>query len=158
MSKIDFETILDEVKTVMTANLNTRISAITAEKGSGVSLRTIDSAAYFLQTLDSRPAMFDPFVFYGISNIEGDGGHSATPMKLTMFCIIVCSDDGEDDQTARRMFRYQRALREIFEENFELPESSVKLSVSSLVPVEVTLLNTTQSHRAIGVELVADLG
>lgn len=158
MSKIDFETILDEVKAVMTENLNARITAITAEKGAGVSLRAIDAQAYFLQTLDQRPAMFDPFVFYGISDIKGDGGHSGTPMKITMFCIIICADNGEDDQTARRMLRYQRALREIFEENFDLPESSVKLSVSSLVPVEVTLLNTTQSHRAIGVELVADLG
>lgn len=156
--RYDFESICAEVKAIMVANLNTRLAAISTEKGDSIALRTVNAEAYFFQTLDQEPAAFDPFVFYGISEIEGEGGATQTPMKLKIFCVVICADEGEDEFTSNRMFRYQRALREIFEENFELPESQVKLVVSSLVPVEVKLLNSTQSHRAIGVELAADLG
>ncbi len=60
----DLENLLDDVKGIMTTNLNTKISAINSEKGDSTTLLTVDNSAYFLQELDNTSVNYNPFVFY----------------------------------------------------------------------------------------------
>lgn len=159
MARYDIESIMNEVKAVMTTSLNTRLASIDSEKADAITLKAVSLSSYYHQELNGGTINTNPFVFYGISDIQGEASiNGSTSTELTIFAILVLTDEGQDLAIANRMLRYQRALREIFEDNFELPESRVKLSITSQVPVEVTLLNSTQTHRAIGISLHADLG
>ena len=50
----DLELLMDDVKSILKSNLNTKISAINTEKSDSTTLLTVDNDAYFLQDLDHR--------------------------------------------------------------------------------------------------------
>lgn len=157
--KIDIETVLAEVLAILTANFNTRLAAITTEKADDITLAAIDSGAYFFQDLNGKTANFNPFVLYQVSSIEtseDEMGHTLTSLRLVV--AVVLADEGQDETVARRLFRYGRALREVLEENWELPKSAAKLSIISQVPIAVALTDSSELHRAIGVTLKVELG
>jgi hypothetical protein len=156
--KHDIETVCAEIKTVMLDHLNTKLLALDAEKADGVTLAPVDPEAYFFQSLNGRTTNYNPFIFFAIDEIAGVGGDSYTETELSVDVLAVLVDDGQEVDISARMLRYGRALREIFEENWQLPESGVKLIVSSQVPVSVQLLNSPEIHRVIGVKLRAKLG
>lgn len=158
--KTDVEDILDAVKLILTTHLNTKIQAINAEKADAYTLKEINDSAYFLQTMDAAQANYDPYIFYGVGEMADEpapypGGRTA--YRLDLDVLIVVADHGNDVNIGRRMLRYQRALKEVFEEHFdELPGRS-KLSVKSQVPVTIQLLNSSHRHRVVGVLLGTDL-
>ena len=47
MARFDFEDILDDIKTVLVANLNTKIGLLNTEKNDGISIPTIKDQAFF---------------------------------------------------------------------------------------------------------------
>lgn len=148
----DFETILDSVKIIMIDNLNNKLSEIEAEKDDDISLPEISASAYFLQSLDESAANFDPFIAYGIEDIETTsiGPHSAE--KLFISSVIVLTDNGRDEIN-RIMFRYSRALKEIFEENWQLIDSSTKININRSTVVPFKALDSSATYKAIGIEI-----
>mgnify|MGYP003661754413 FL=1 len=66
----DLESLMSDVETIMTTNLNTKIGDINTEKADSITLLTIDSAAYFMQDLDHESLNFNPFVFYSVEDID----------------------------------------------------------------------------------------
>ena len=157
----DLETLLDDIETLVKANLNTKIAAINSEKNDSISLATIDSEAYFFQSLDGKQINYTPFVAYGISNFDSpeDGGHyGAAEIKVSIDVIVCLEDVGQDVNITKRMLRYQRALKEIIETNFDGLTSGVKLSVQNQLPIDVALLNSSNMHKAIGITIHAILG
>lgn len=156
--KADFETICDEIKSILSSGLNTRLGVIDSEKDDGIELKEINSNAYFFQDLNGVTINYNPFLFYGLINVEGEGDLGHTPAKLEIFVAVAIEDRGEDISVSRRLFRYQRAVRELLEEGFDSLPSGAKMSVQSQVPVELRLMNTSFAHRAIGVIVTVDLG
>lgn len=148
----DFESILDSVKSIMVNNLNTKLTSIETEKDDDIVLPEISSSAYFLQSLDEAAANFDPFVAYGIEDIETTslGPHSAE--KLFISAVIVLTDNGRDEIN-RIMFRYSRALKEIFEENWQLVDSSTKINITRSTVVPFKALDSSATYKAIGIEI-----
>jgi len=158
MARHDFEEILDNVKTIISDNLSTKLTAITTDKGDSIVLPTLNSEAFFIQTLDERIANFDPFLVYGISNIENEsvsnGGH--TSQKIFIECTMVLADNGRSDIN-RIMFRYARALKEIFEENWQILDSSTRINVTQSNVVGFENLDSSATYKASGVELEINL-
>lgn len=157
-TQIDPEFIMAEILAVMQGGLNDRLSAITDEKDDDIDLAPIDEDAYFFQELNGKTVNFDPFVLYAIQSIKGEGSEGYTQTQLEIAVVVCLEDQGQDEAIGRRILRYGRALRQLFEDNFQLPESKAKVVVASQVPVEISLLNSSNSHRAIGVTLQVDLG
>lgn len=156
--RTDFETICDDVKTILAANLNTKLAAIDADKDDGIELDTISSSAYFFQDLNGVQVNYNPFVFYGLINVEGEGIYGATQSKMEMFIAVAMEDNGENVSVSRRLFRYQRAVREVLEEKFDSLPCGAKMRVQSQVPIELRLMNSSLPHRAIGLIVTLDLG
>ena len=154
----DIESLCDDIKTILTTNLNTKLTAINNEKADSITLATIDASAYAFQSMNGATMNFDPFIFYGVQDIQGEGGYGQTPMQVEVAVILCLSDQGQDIDITKRVLRYGRALKEVFEEHFGDTENSAKLSVQSQVPIDIKLLNSSNPHRAIGVTLRADLG
>lgn len=157
----DIEQLLVDIQDIMVSDLNTKILAINAEKDDDLTLRQIPRLAYFMQSMDERHANFNPFVYFGVESIEEDGsgtnfGHTAE--KVTIAVAIVVADEGSEVDMARKLFRYQRALKEIFEENFNSISEGVKIAVQGQVPIDLSLVNNDFKHKAIGVTLKVAMG
>lgn len=120
---IDSEVIVDEIKTILVAGLNTKIAAVEAEKvslGKGVSggLLPVPAAAYFVQTWDDKILLFKPAIFYGVEEIEPISIQGVTAQKVEIFIdvVLVASPNLLDD-VWRRINRYTRAVKEVMESN-----------------------------------------
>jgi hypothetical protein len=157
----DIESLLVDVQAILASNLNTKISAINSEKNDTISLGSIDSNAYFMQSMDAEQANYDPYVVYSVIDIDDEADRanfSRAVTNLQLAVVIVVSDEGNDVNISKRMFRYGRALKEVFTENFNSISEGVKLSVQSQVPVNLALINDSFTHRAVGVTLRASMG
>ncbi len=155
----DMECLCNDLKALLVASLNTKLAAIDAEKADSITLKQVPTGAYFFQELNGRTVNYDPFLLYSIENISGGTEQpSYSPMLVDIAVIICVEDDGEDIAIGNRMLRYHRGLKETIEENFDKTTGGIPFVVTSQVPVAVTLLNSSTSHRAIGVKLRANLG
>lgn len=152
MARSDFEDILDAVKTIMVDNLNTKLLSISSDKADSIVLAPIENAAYFLQSLDEEIANFDPFVAYGIMDINSKSLGPQTAETIFISVVIVMADNGINDVN-RRMFRYARALKEIYEENWHLVKigSKIRITRSTVVPFEA--LDSSATYKAVGIEI-----
>lgn len=152
----DFEQILDEVKAIMIANFNTKLTQITTDKGDSIVLPPVDTDAYFLQSLDEEAVNFDPFVAYGIEDIESNSNGHLTSEKIFITVAVVLVDNGRNDIN-RIMFRYSRALKEIFEENWQNHNTSTKINVNRSTVVPFQALDSSATYKAIGIEIEVNL-
>jgi hypothetical protein len=158
MSRYDIESLCDDIKAILVANLTAKIMALNTEKADTVTLADVSAEAYIFQSMNGVTVNYNPFIFYGVQEIDGEGGQSYTPSRVDVSVILVLEDSGEDIDIGRRMLRYGRALKEVFEEHFQDTSHGVKLTVQSQVPIEITLMNSSERHRAIGVLVRADMG
>jgi hypothetical protein len=157
MKKYDIESLLKDIEAVLSVNLNAKLTQIDTEKADGITLKPIDSRAYFLQELNSRVANYNPFILYGITNIEPRPQVGGTAAIFTVNVALVFADHGNDQHIVKKMLRYSRALKECIEEHFYLIKNSINLEVQSLVPGDFQRLNTSENYRVVGVDITATL-
>lgn len=157
MAKYDLENLLADCLGVVTSNLNTKLAAITSEKGDGLALETLDPAQIFFQDLNkSDAAASNLFLFYGIEDPQADGIGPATALRNELFFILVLKDTGETTVFMKRLLRYMRAMQEIFQDNYDKIPRVGKIAVSSLSPVSFTI-EGGGSFKAVGVKIRAIL-
>lgn len=155
--KIDIEYYLDQVESFVKANLNNKLSEIDTEKNDGITLKPINDKAVVFQTLNAFPVNFDPVLFYGIDSVQGESIESANEETYQIEISIILADKA-DKATEKKLLRYHRALKEIFQENyFKIGNTREKVRVTSLSPISFTLQNTTNPFRAIGVRIEVSL-
>jgi hypothetical protein len=154
----DLESLMVDVKSILTTNLNTKIGAINTEKGDSITLLTVDSSAYFLQDLDHASVNHNPFIFYSCEDIDGTGFGPNTPQEFIINIILVLADQSGYTDLATRMFRYSRALKEIFEENFSIKSNSNFISINVLAPIPLSTLNESREFRAVGLQIKSSIG
>jgi hypothetical protein len=147
------EKLTNDVKTIITSYFNTKLSEIDAEKADGITLTQLATSGIYLQELNGVTINADPFILYGIVDIKADGNGPYTQRTFQVEVVLVKEDTGEVLEAARLMYRYQRALEEIFEEHWTDNKNSAKLVITSLVPRAIPLMNSTHQHRACGVVL-----
>ena len=151
--KFDLECFFDNLEQFLKDNLNTRINAIDVEKNSGWTTENVDPEAYVFQSLDNLPVNFDPILFYGISQMPSKGIGPATAKNPRIEISVIKTDD-ESKTIGKKLLRYQRALEEIFEENFyKINNVRPKIEVSSLQPISFQMQNSSNQFKAIGIEI-----
>lgn len=160
MAKYDLETVLSDISSVVTSNIAAKISAINSEKNDSITLKDLDSNAVAIQSMDGKVLNYNPFLYVGIVNLDGEASprEAATLQKWDVAVLMVLSDEAQDVEIYKKMFRYQRVLQEIFEENFESLSGYSKLKVKSQTPIELALVNNSYSHKAIGVMVSGEIG
>lgn len=155
-TRYDLEMLLTDVLAVMTDNLNTKITSINTEKNDSITLSQVNSSAYFLQTMDAAQANFSPFILYGVEDILSVASGPGTA-KHYQLQVALLMENLDEPNIAKRMFRYSRALEEIFQENWHLLNNGIKLNIQSLVPENFVALNTTRPYHVVGLRLQAVL-
>lgn len=156
MARHDFEEILESVKQIIVDNFNPKLISITTEKGDSIVLPPVQDNAYFMQSMDDRAANHDPIMVYGIENIETVSIGPQSSEKIFISAVVLLTDNGRDDINLI-MFRYSRALKEIFEENWYIHNSSSKINVNRSTVVPFESLDSTATYKAIGVEIEINL-
>ena len=153
MSKLDLECWIDQIEAFLKNHLNDKIVEIDTEKNSGWTTEPVDPESYVFQSLDEMPVNFDPILFFGVSSIEGEGIESATS-KICKVEVSVIKTDDESKTIGKKLLRYQRALQEIFQENYvKINSVRQKIRVSSLQPISFEMQNSSNRFKAIGIEI-----
>jgi len=151
--KFDVECFLDNMEQHIKDNLNDRLASIDAEKSSTWTTEPVNEKAYVFQSLDNMPVNFDPILFYGIAQVPSKSIPGATAKNYKIE-ISVIKSDSESKTIGKKLLRYQRALEEIFEENFyKINNVRPKIEVSSLQPISFRLQNSSNQFKAIGIEI-----
>jgi len=151
--KFDIECFIDNMEQHIKNKINDKIIEIDTEKGSTFTTEPINEKAYIFQSLDNMPVNFDPILFYGISQVPSKSITGATA-KMYKVEISVIKADSESKTIGKKLLRYQRALEEIFEENFyKINNVRPKIEVSSLQPISFRLQNSSNQFKAIGIEI-----
>ena len=149
---IYIEDFLKCAKALVIANINDKLTEIDNERGD-YELKKIDvDDAIIFQSMNNFPVNFDPILFYGVDNVtnQGDVESAAGETWEIEFSIILA--DPQDKTVDTRILRYQRALKEIFLNNYvKINNMRQKVRVRSLNPVAFTLQNASVEYRAIGI-------
>ena len=159
MAKYDVETFLDAALVLIQANLETRIEAIDLEKGDNLGTPLIPSTSYF-DSIANQTINKDNFIYYGINEVKtgaGEGPVSELDISL-FFDVVMFNDNGSKEMAStRKALRYNRALREIIEENQTSFRVS-RLKVVDLTPMNVKLNDDDgEIYKVSGIVLKATL-
>jgi hypothetical protein len=151
----DLESLLTDVETVLKNNLNTKLASIDTEKNDGITLRTVNSNAYHLQTMDQKNANFNPLILYGVDDNDAQPIGPANAHSYNISVVLVLADNGSDAafNVIKRLLRYQRAIKEVFQDNWTILNKATRLKVSELAPD----LNSSEEYKFVGVRLEATL-
>lgn len=150
----DIEIFCDDLANFLKANLNIKIQEINSLKNDGLNLAEINDEAYFFQTMDETVSNFDPFIYYGVQDIESQGLGPATRKKYTVVAAVIMADLAEDTKLGKRLLRYSRVLEEVISEKYsDIASDAFKVKLNSLVPISLRLSDTSENFRAVGIEL-----
>ncbi|HVH96868.1 MAG TPA: hypothetical protein VM682_07995 [Bacillus sp. (in: firmicutes)] len=155
MIKYDVEQFLVDLSTILATYLNAKLIEIDNDKNDGLSSKAIDSNAIFTLSLDQEVVNYDPFILIGL-DIQSISMPSASADKLSIPIMLVIEDSGDSD-IKKRILRYMRALKEVFEENFASLSIPSNLEIQSLIPVEFKKVNSSALCRVVGILLKATL-
>lgn len=158
MANYDVESFCDDLKTFVQSNLNTKITAINAEKADSITLSSVASDAYMFQTTSDEVANFNPFVFYGVANfIEDNNIPGNSDVAFNAQVLIILTDEGNDLNIVKRLLRYHRCLKEIFDEGFQRVSKLGNIKISSIGPDFVPLIGRAGVDRFVGLNLEVHL-
>lgn len=163
--KFDSEDLLDMLLAVMTDNdaLNTKLSAIEAEKvddGKGLTptLAPILSTSYHLQTWTAKVLQATPAIFYGIEDVVTIDGGGAAAKTYKCFIEIIYLDNGMQNDSAKRISRYSRALEELFLENYAPAVEAGRVKIEAVRPISFKLeLDSDDEIKVGGISLTITL-
>ncbi len=159
MGRYDMEYVLDDIKTILTENLGAKLEAITTSKGDGMTLAVPGTTnGYHLQQLNAESIVSDPYIFYGLDDLESVPNGPEVSEKLIIFVTLVKADDGTDINISKRMFRYARAIKEVFQDDWQRVRGYSKHSIKSLMPAEFKGLNRADQFKAVGIQLEVSIG
>jgi len=159
MARYDIETLITDLSTLFTTNMTAKINAINSEKNDSIVLKDLPTGGVILQSMDGKIANYNPFLYIGVVDLQGEDipNASRSLQRADVAVLFVLADEAQDSEIWKRLFRYQRVIREIIEEKFDSMSGQLNLKVKSQVPIELALVNNSYSHKAIGVTVSADI-
>jgi hypothetical protein len=154
--KYDTEQLLSDIRALLVAKLNTKIAAIEAEKIAAGAPNTglLAVAAYVEQNWADVNFTINPTMFYGIEDMQSNGIGPASSMTYKIWAEVILVDSGMDVLGKNRIHRYARAVREVFEENYDRLPIGGKILIQSVVPLSFKLdANSSETIKSGGVSL-----
>lgn len=113
----DIETLVDSLTIILKNNVNTKITAINTEKGD-FNIDAIDNNAYYFGLFNEMPN-FTPFIVLGFDSLTGVSNGNETIQAFSLTIDVALQDDG-DNSIYRKLLRYNRVIREIIEDNWQI--------------------------------------
>jgi hypothetical protein len=154
MAVYDLEKLSFDLREICKANIVAKLLAIDTEKADGVTMQSPHASAYFFQALTKAQASQYPcFVFFGMDDPISDGLGPMSVEEVELFFIVMLKDTAENEVYLQRMLRYSRALKEIFQENFNNTPWKNKLKITSVAPVSFQIAGVASTFAGAGVKV-----
>lgn len=157
----DLEALLSDIETLLKDKLNAKILAIENEKtslGKPIGLKEIAANAYFEQTWNDKVSQYTPAIFFGVEEIAATGSGPVTLEAYKIFVEVVVLDNGMDGFSKNRVHRYSRALKEVFQENFDQLPWGTKTKIETVRPISFKLdLDSSDEIKVGGVSITTSL-
>jgi hypothetical protein len=138
MARYDIETFLGAVEAHLKANLSDALTAVTTEKGDGLTLEPVSSDGYFIQTLDERVTNYNPYIYIGATEapeVTANGPAQSKTYRVSV--VLVIANSGGDANLWKRMCRYQSAIESVFANAWDRIAKGPKVTFDSAInPVE----------------------
>ena len=109
-----------------------------------------------MQSLDESVANYDPTIFYGVESSPSVSQYGATSKTVNVEVSVIIADS-QDKNIYKRLFRYQRAIEEVINENYVQLKLGSKFKIMSLEPIGFKVNNSTSEFKAIGVIIEAEI-
>lgn len=167
--KYDIENLLKDVNALIAANINAAIDAVEAEKvaqglpASGIqhidlTASTSNPSGYnglFEQSWSPANLNVKDAIFYGVEEIQTQGMGPASIQTIKVFVEIIHTDSGNDTLGLKRLARFSRAIKDIFEDNYDrFPVTSNKIKIETVRPISFKLdTDSSEEIRVGGISL-----
>jgi hypothetical protein len=109
------------------AGLNAKIAAINAEKNDSITLRTVESGAYYYDTWGAAVPNYDPCVIFAV-NVQPTGtvgDHTSQRIEILVQLVHSSTIASDPLDLFKVNARYRRALKEVAEETFQRQRVSI---------------------------------
>jgi len=167
--KYDLENLLKDVNALIVSNINAAIDAVEAEKvaqglpASGIqhidlTASTTNPSGYnglFEQSWSPANLNVKDAIFYGVEDIQTQGIGPASAQVMKVFVEIIHTDSGNDTLGLKRLARYSRAIKDVFESNYDrFPVTSNKIKIETVRPISFKLdTDSSEEIRVGGISL-----
>jgi hypothetical protein len=155
----DTEELLDSVRTILQANMATKLSDIDTEKADGLILDDIPTAGYFINTIP--PSLnVNPFLIYGVQAVTPISSGPTVALAYSLFIIIGHAGlrNEVNDDIQRKLLRYSRAVKEIMAEKFDsISPGFSKIEVEEFPANPEIELNNNEILRVSGLVFSATI-
>ena len=150
----DIESLLTDIETILKASLSAKLTAITTEKGDSITLTAVNNSAY-VYDLDDKEMNYDPFILMFPMGPESEGIGPATIETITININLFLNDNANDQNIYKKMFRYQRAIKEVIQTNFQ--RGYGKLSIQALPVLSWQSSPTSQKYKIASVNIICTM-
>jgi len=147
------ETFFAELKPFLIENMNPFITKMNTDRPDQT-LKSINDAAYFFQTLNETTISHNPFIFYGESPNTVESANSATNKIYTVDLAVILSIGNQKPyDIGIELLRYRQIFEILFERGWNSVNNRVKLEISSMSPFPFKLTNSSDAYAGIGINL-----
>jgi len=149
--KCDVEVLENQLLALVKAKLPAKLAEITTEKADSITLEVPTDAQYFNTTDDEVNVSNQPLlVRYGLEDQSPNSISSATAEDNVYIFLIYLNDLNKKAGVLRKkLFRYIRAFKEIFEENFDAFPHVSKMIIKTIAP-QMWMENETSPVYKVG--------
>lgn len=156
MSHKDEETFLDDVVTLMKAELSTFIAEVNNEKNDGINCPTVADKRFY-ESLNDEVFNFPAFIYYGIKGISAQTIGPATSAEITLFFDFLHLDDGTSQiashKIRKKVMRCGKAMRLLIQKNFRKIRYADDLEILTMSPQNFKNIESKQNYKLGGIEL-----
>lgn len=134
--KYDIELVETKLLTLVKAKLPAKLTEIETDKGDGLTLDVPTDSQYYNSTdIDEEVINQSPLIKYGVVINDVVSISAATAEDNTYMFLIHFDDLNETQGVVRKkLLRYSRAFKEIFEENFKAFSFLSSLQIQTIAP------------------------
>lgn len=153
----DPENLLDTVLGIMQKDdaLNAQVTLVDNEKiqqGKELrpALKPFKDSSYYVQTWVDKILSSSPAIFFGIEDVSSTSVGAATAQTIKVFVEVILVDNGLSNDVHRRLMRYTRALKELFEKNFAPSIATSRVEVDSVRPLAFKISQDSDDEAKVG--------
>lgn len=159
MKKYDIEIVEQKLLELFKSKLAAKLAEIDADKDDGITLEVPTDAQYYDGTdIDEEVINQTPLIRHGIVTTDTNSISAATAeVNGYLFLILLDGLNEEQGVIRKRLFRYARAFKEIFEENFDAFSFLSNITITTIAPALWRENELSPVYKTSGVYIEAAL-
>lgn len=160
MALYDTEQMIRDLEALYKAQLNTEITAVDTDKADSITLDQIPTDQYFMVVLNKRVLNIRGFfIFFDITEnppqqVQLDNFQENVTLRVS--ACTLDSGQADLDELVFRLFRYQRAIKQVLFNNLDVFKGYSKPLVKALEPAAFPLSNKVDI-LSMGIQVTASI-